>query len=153
MEDEDALAQYFDRLNDDRVRRVLESTSAPVLTMSHFLPLEELLPPKHMLLVPNLPKASGSTYLAARISQLRPQVHVFGHSHVARDVVIHGVRYVQQPLDYPKARRCDGVYGLIRICQTRTRRWGLAQREPLMVYETPGETCAGTTNQAAAHVH
>lgn len=122
MGGDEALAQYFDRRNDERVRRVLEENvdNAPVLTMSHFLPLEvrtccrctcialaaqELLPPKHMLLVPNLPKASGSRYLAARMSQLRPHVHMFGHTHIARDVVIDGVRYVQQPLDYPKARR------------------------------------------------
>lgn len=39
--EDDALAQYFDRLNDQRVRRVMEDDSnAPVVTLSHFLPLE-----------------------------------------------------------------------------------------------------------------
>ncbi len=129
---DDTLARYFDELNNARVHHVVRAQQAhPILTMSHFLPREvrsvfvvlgtqyhlakrmlvpshkqELLPPKHALLVPNLPKASGSRYLTARIhQQLHPLVHVFGHTHIARDMVLDGVRYVQQPLDYPKARR------------------------------------------------
>ncbi len=41
-------------------------------------------------------KAVGSSYLAARVAQLRPHMHVFGHTHFSWDSQLHdGVRYVQ----------------------------------------------------------
>lgn len=47
-------------------------------------------------------------------------MHVFGHTHIARDEVVDGTRYVQQPLGYPKERK----------------RWGLRLRLPKLVFET-----------------
>ncbi|GLI67157.1 hypothetical protein VaNZ11_011370 [Volvox africanus] len=76
-----------------------------VISFSHFLPLQELLPEKRYLTFPNLAKAVGSTYLADRILRLRPQMHVFGHTHFAWDAVRDGIRYVQAPLAYPSERR------------------------------------------------
>lgn len=66
---------------------------------------QRLLPEKRMLYQPNLPKAAGSDYLAARIKQLRPMVHVFGHTHFPWDTIIDGIRYCQWPLSYPRERR------------------------------------------------
>lgn len=51
---------------------------------------------------------------------------MFGHTHIARDVVIEGVRYVQQPLDYPKARRC-GVDTLTKSTSHATQALGLCR--------------------------
>ncbi|KAG2434744.1 hypothetical protein HXX76_007632 [Chlamydomonas incerta] len=76
-----------------------------VLSFSHFLPLQELLPEKRYLTFPNLAKAVGSTYLGRRLRRLRPHMHIFGHTHFAWDAEHDGVRYVQAPLAYPAERR------------------------------------------------
>ena len=67
--------------------------------------MQKLLPEKRMLYQPNLPKAAGSDFLAARIKQLRPLAHVFGHTHFPWDAMIDGTRYCQWPLGYPRERR------------------------------------------------
>jgi hypothetical protein len=41
----------------------------------------ELLPEKRFLFFPNLAKVVGSTMLGERVAQLRPDVHIFGHTH------------------------------------------------------------------------
>lgn len=76
-----------------------------VISFSHFLPLQVLLPEKRWLYFPNLAKASGSDYLAARVNALAPMCHVYGHTHFTQDQIIEGespIRYVQWPLGYPK---------------------------------------------------
>ncbi|KAF5842687.1 hypothetical protein DUNSADRAFT_5763 [Dunaliella salina] len=129
-----ALAEWMDSLNDacgwDEVERLcgkgsahqidlkagiskagaaLESDgsgSCEVITFSHFLPFQDLLPEKRFLTFPNLAKAVGSQPLGERISQLRPLLHVFGHSHFAWDAhSAAGVRCLQAPLCYPKERQ------------------------------------------------
>lgn len=62
-----------------------------------------------MLRHPNLAKAVGSDPLAARVEALRPDVHVFGHTHFSWDASLRGTRFVQWPLAYPaeRARRCS----------------------------------------------
>jgi len=58
-----------------------------------------------MLHHPNLAKAVGSDYLAARMKQLKPDVHIFGHTHFSYDVRLGGTRYVQWPLSYPAEQK------------------------------------------------
>jgi hypothetical protein len=41
----------------------------------------ELLPEKRFLFFPNLAKVVGSTLLGERVEALRPDVHIFGHTH------------------------------------------------------------------------
>ena len=41
--------------------------------------LQSLLPEKRYLYYPNLAKAVGSDFLAARVAQLQPDLHLFGH--------------------------------------------------------------------------
>ncbi|KDD77169.1 hypothetical protein H632_c5p5, partial [Helicosporidium sp. ATCC 50920] len=66
----------------------------------------ELLPEKRMLTHPNLAKAVGSDFLAARLRLLRPAAHTFGHTHFSWDTQLaDGVRYVQWPLGYPVEQR------------------------------------------------
>lgn len=102
------------------------SSSAPLLlTFSHFLPRIELLPEKRYLSLPTLHSCVGSTYLETRLRQLRRRscihddddtddtntannmgdsdhLHAFGHSHLAWDQCIEGIRYVHVPLAYPR---------------------------------------------------
>eukprot|EP00913_Durusdinium_trenchii_P026339 g24715.t1 len=64
----------------------------------------ELLLEKRFLMIPCLAKASGSNFLRARVEQLKPDVHIFGHTHFGWDTVLDGVRYVQAALGYPHER-------------------------------------------------
>lgn len=96
-----ALASYFDQLNKPLA---IPKEATMVLSFSHFLPHQELLPEKRKLFYPNLPKMCGSEFLRKRISDLRPAVHVFGHTHFGWDAVIDGTRFVQAPLCYPRER-------------------------------------------------
>jgi hypothetical protein len=51
-----------------------------------------------------LPKVAGCAALDKQIRSLKSGVHVFGHSHISCDRVIDGVRYIQNPLRYPRER-------------------------------------------------
>ena len=89
-----------------------------VISMSHFVPRQELLPEKRMLLNGFLHRVSGSAPLEAQLRRLMPDVHVFGHTHLLIDLTIDGVRYVQWPLGTPreqKAQTRESSHGLMRL--------------------------------------
>lgn len=117
---DESVARDIDQLNDEVLGEVNfdERRAEPLVTFSHFLPREELLLEKRFLLYPNLPKAVGSRFLRDRVEQLRPDVHVFGHTHFAWDAIHDGVRYIQAALAYPAERRArwaslqNGDFGL-----------------------------------------
>jgi predicted phosphohydrolase len=111
---DDSVARHFDEMNDaDEYRIALEGIREDrvngqgvfVVTFSHFLPFQELLPEKRFLFYPNLAKASGSDHLARRVEAIRPDCHVFGHTHFTQDQRMNGTRFVQWPLGYPKEMR------------------------------------------------
>jgi predicted phosphodiesterase len=96
----DEVAEFFLGLNE----AVLRPYDGPVISFSHFLPRRDLLPSAERLRFKGLPKVAGCAALDAHIRQLKARVHVFGHSHIGCDRLIDGVRYVQQPLRYPRER-------------------------------------------------
>ena len=86
------LAEWFDNLNNGLEWGEMLSTrdECNVITFSHFLPNLELIPEKRYLFFPNLVKASGSVPLGQRVAALKPDVHIFGHSHFSWDTTING---------------------------------------------------------------
>ncbi|CEM23230.1 unnamed protein product [Vitrella brassicaformis CCMP3155] len=110
-----ALAEYFDQMNDRRLngsgKRNIRSwddidvSVEQVISFSHFLPRLDLLPEKRFLFYPNLPKAVGSDLLGQRVARLRPDMHVFGHTHFGWDTQINGTRFLQLALSYPYERQ------------------------------------------------
>lgn len=120
---DDSIARHFDALNEPHFTAALQQmqkesivdddggdmkmnpSSPPIISFSHFLPLQSLLPEKRWLHFPNLAKACGSDYLAHRVKQLSPMAHIYGHTHFSQDTVIHGTRYIQWPLGYPAEQR------------------------------------------------
>ena len=70
-----------------------------VVTYSHFLPRPELYRG-----YANLWNVMGSTTIDDDARRWSSSAHVFGHSHLNVDRVIHGVRYVQHALGYPHER-------------------------------------------------
>ena len=95
------LSEFFLKLNAGRLRRY----DGPVISLSHFLPRRDLLPPTARLRFKGLPLVAGCAALDEQIRRLGSAAHVFGHSHINCDRVIDGVRYVQNALKYPKDRK------------------------------------------------
>ena len=73
-----------------------------ILSFSHFIPRQELLPEKRFLMEPLLTRVVGSDPLEAQIRRLRPHLHMYGHSHIPLDLEIQGIRYLQWPLGYSR---------------------------------------------------
>ena len=94
------VSEFFLRMNEPR----LHSYDGPVISFSHFLPRRDLLPAVERLKFKGLPKVAGCAALDEQIRALKSGVHVFGHSHIRCDRVIDGVRYIQNPLRYPRER-------------------------------------------------
>lgn len=98
------VARHFDGLNDEMnpAPRAREPGVTRVISFSHFLPRIDLIPPyvprRHRELDPVL----GSVRLEDRLRGLRPDIHVYGHSHINRSVSLGGVRYVNNALGYPQ---------------------------------------------------
>lgn len=119
---DESIARHLDSLNEPAFSAALNAIEEetrvsgvrpPVISFSHFLPHQTLLPEKRWLHFPNLAKACGSDFVASRIDKLSPMAHVYGHTHFSQDTVIDGVRYVQWPLGYPaeQKRRRNGGQG------------------------------------------
>jgi predicted phosphodiesterase len=94
------VCAFFLQMNEPRLR----SYDGPVISFSHFLPRRDLLPSTERLKFKGLPKVAGCAALDAQIRRLKSGMHVFGHSHISCDRVIDGVRYIQNPLRYPRER-------------------------------------------------
>ncbi|GAX78946.1 hypothetical protein CEUSTIGMA_g6386.t1 [Chlamydomonas eustigma] len=114
-------------------------TSAPeVISFSHFLPDQRLIPEKRFLYFPNLVKAVGSIPLSERVRRLAPIAHVFGHSHFAWDATLShssaeegelggpgsAVRYIQAPLCYPPERKRRSESLSLTSAWQKTSIWG-----------------------------
>ncbi|MCM2552100.1 metallophosphoesterase [Burkholderia glumae] len=78
---------------------------ALTITFSHFLPridlMPDYIPPARRMLYPVL----GSSQIETLIRRVGPDIHVYGHSHVNRDVSIDGIRYVNNAFGYPHETR------------------------------------------------
>lgn len=92
--------EYFLELNAPNIK----GYDGPVISFSHFLPRIDLLPPREKLKFKGLPEVAGCKMLERQIRELKSVIHVFGHSHINRDIVIDGIRYVQNALRYPRER-------------------------------------------------
>ena len=81
------------------------AASQHIITFSHFLPRIDLMPsfipPDKRLLYPVL----GSRLIDLQLRQLRPKVHVYGHSHVNRRVTMDGIVYINNAFGYPNETR------------------------------------------------
>jgi hypothetical protein len=81
-----------------------------IISFSHFVPRIELTPEKRFLLEPHLMKVIGSQFLGNQIKQLRPHLHLYGHSHIPMDMTLEQTRYIQWPLGYSRYGYLHFVY-------------------------------------------
>jgi len=79
----------------------LSMNNSTLISFSHFVPRLDLLPSyipeKYRFLNPVL----GSVLLEQQIRELNPDIHIYGHSHVNRNVIIDGVQYINNAFGYP----------------------------------------------------
>lgn len=76
-----------------------------VISFSHFLPridvMPHYIPPDKRMIYPVL----GSSLIEAQIRTIAPQIHVYGHSHVNRRILLDGVEYINNAFGYPNETR------------------------------------------------
>eukprot|EP01119_Soliformovum_irregulare_P019011 TRINITY_DN593_c0_g1_i2.p1 TRINITY_DN593_c0_g1~~TRINITY_DN593_c0_g1_i2.p1 ORF type:complete len:291 (+),score=59.27 TRINITY_DN593_c0_g1_i2:1-873(+) len=100
--------RFFHKLNEDSIARVTEEHKAnpntKIITFSHYLPRRECLPPRSKLWIPYLPKVVGSPHLEEQLRRLRPNIHVYGHTHINMSVNLDDTLYIQRALMYPSER-------------------------------------------------
>jgi predicted phosphodiesterase len=95
------IAARFASYNDKHMSRPGDK----VITYSHFLPridvMPQFIPYASRLLYPVL----GSAQLDRQVRRLDSSIHVYGHSHVNRQVTIDGVLYINNAFGYPTETR------------------------------------------------
>jgi predicted phosphodiesterase len=98
--DETSLTRFFTEQNPSLSSSALQG-ARQVITFSHFLPridlMPERIPDKHRKIYPVL----GTTVLESQLRGLGSSLHVYGHSHVNRQVTIDGVTYINNAFGYP----------------------------------------------------
>ncbi len=97
MQSNQDICDYFLSQNE----QVLMPSEHYTISFSHFVPridvMPAYIPAKHRMVYPVL----GSEALDKQIRQLESSIHIYGHSHVNRDVRIDGVRYINNAFGYP----------------------------------------------------
>ena len=113
----DDICQHFLDMNTER----LQPYDAPVVSMSHFLPRQELmmstqqerdasqLSYKDLHPEFNFSHVAGSRGIEEQVRELGSRVHVYGHQHRNRCRHIEGVTYVSHCMGYPKERKAGVV--------------------------------------------
>ncbi|NKB61083.1 MAG: hypothetical protein GKR95_02715 [Gammaproteobacteria bacterium] len=96
-----AVTDFFLSKNESR----LSVKNHHVISCSHFLPRLDLMPDhipfEHQRVYPVL----GSWKLDQQIRQLGSNMHIYGHSHVNRDVTLEGIHYINNAFGNPKETR------------------------------------------------
>jgi predicted phosphodiesterase len=96
-----AAAAFFLQMNEPHIK----AYDLPVITFSHFVPRQDLLPDPAFLKFKGLYKVAICHGLDKQVRRLGARTHIFGHTHIFCDREIDGVRYVQNPLRYPRGRK------------------------------------------------
>ena len=151
-ETSDHLAKHFAQRNEawiSSVLRLQQRDGGEILSYSHFCPRQactfqtflaltavaasepccsyawqELILEKRFSYDQHVPKISGSSYLEEQVRRVSPRCHAFGHTHVAWDTVLDGVRYVHWPLGNPKEQngqtRMQNLSGFLLLFDSGT---------------------------------
>lgn len=105
--DDAAITRYFTERNPVVSSPELEGASK-IITFSHFLPRIDLMPDRipsrHRKIYPVL----GATILETQLRRLGSSMHVYGHSHVNRRVVMDGTTYINNAFGYPAEAHFTG---------------------------------------------
>lgn len=99
----ECVGRHLTEMNESKIEKI----NGKVISFSHFLPLEELLPDLSKIKFKGLGKVSICPYLLEQIKTVNSTTHIFGHTHINCDVVIDNIRYIQNALKYPRERKAN----------------------------------------------
>jgi len=91
------VTKYFIEKN----KQYLQTTNQTLISFSHFLPRIDLMPIYISQAYRYIYPALGSVLLEQQIRMLKPDIHVYGHSHVNRRVTLEGIKYINNAFGYP----------------------------------------------------
>ena len=101
LENSKDINNYFLKLNQDK----LTVRNKLVISYSHFLPridvMPTYIPENRRRIYPIL----GSESLGKQVKILKPDMHIYGHSHVNLSIKIEGIQYVNNAYAYPSENR------------------------------------------------
>ena len=100
-EKEESVAEYFLEINQKSIR----SVKGKVISFSHFLPTEKLLPDLSYSKFKGLRYVSVCPGLMEQINQIGSFIHIYGHTHINRESFIGNTKYIQNAFRYPRERR------------------------------------------------
>ena len=86
-------------------REVRRPETRTLISFSHFLPRLDVMPAGAPLQVQQLYPVFGSTRLEAAVRALEADIHVYGHSHLNRQVSLSGTLYINNAFGYPRETR------------------------------------------------
>lgn len=95
--DEARITRHFLAMNEP----VSSINNHTVISFSHFLPRIDVMPPQVPLERRTLYPVFGSSLLEQQIRQLNSTIHVYGHSHINRQLVKENILYINNALGYP----------------------------------------------------
>ncbi len=103
---ETEVTSYFISINEKMLaQEVLETQDRFVISFSHFLPRIDLMP----VYIPEdrqkLYPVLGSDQIEKQIRRLNPDIHIYGHSHFNRNVILDNITYINNALGYPHETR------------------------------------------------
>lgn len=93
-----AITEYFLELNIPK----LTTTNETVISFSHFLPRIDVMPAGIPEKRRNVYPVLGSEALGLQVRQLKPTIHVYGHSHVNQAIELDDIHYVNNAFAYPR---------------------------------------------------
>ncbi len=98
---ESEITRYFTEKNIQH----LDLKNETLISFSHFLPRIDLMPAyiphNKRMLYPIL----GSSILDRQVQRLKPNIHIYGHSHVNRKVRLDDISYINNAFGYPQETR------------------------------------------------
>ncbi|MFT4929166.1 MAG: putative phosphodiesterase [Phenylobacterium sp.] len=99
------ITRYFLDQNTEHLSYQRPSANHTLISFSHFLPRIDLMPPFIPQMYRYIYPALGSDLLEKQIRVLKPDIHVYGHSHLNRNVVVDGIQYINNAFGYPSEDR------------------------------------------------
>lgn len=95
--DEKSISRYFISLNE----KYLNISNKFIISFSHFLPRIDLMPNYIPQEKRNLYPVLGSSLLEEQIRKLKSNIHVYGHSHINRQLRKDNTMYINNAFGYP----------------------------------------------------
>ena len=101
LSDARELSAYFLAKNVDS----LQTENELVISFSHFLPRIDVMPSRIPQKRRNVYPVLGSEMLGEQLRQLKPDFHIYGHSHVNQHIELDGTTYINNAYAYPREDR------------------------------------------------